>query len=77
MAQLVRISLELSRRSNQDIAAKTAKEKERVGNCQKQATEQKVLSRDRTQFLINCLEKIAIKHRGCGGRDQSIRNCEA
>jgi hypothetical protein len=34
-----------------------AKEKERVDNCQKQATEQKVLPRDRTQFVISCLEK--------------------
>jgi hypothetical protein len=41
----------------QELAARRAKEKERVDNCQKQATEQKVLPRDRTQFVINCLEK--------------------
>jgi hypothetical protein len=41
----------------QDFAARRAKEKERVDNCQKQATEQKVLPRDRTQFVISCLEK--------------------
>jgi hypothetical protein len=41
----------------QDFAARRVKEKERVDNCQKQATEQKVLPRDRTQFVISCLEK--------------------
>jgi hypothetical protein len=41
----------------QDFAARRAKEKERVDNCQKQATEQRVLPRDRTQFVISCLEK--------------------
>jgi hypothetical protein len=41
----------------QDFAVRRAKEKERVDNCQKQATEQKVLPRDRTQFVISCLEK--------------------
>jgi hypothetical protein len=41
----------------QELAAKRAKEKERVDNCQKQATEQKVLPRDRPQFVISCLEK--------------------
>jgi hypothetical protein len=40
----------------QDFAAKRAKEKERVDNCQRQATEQKVLPRDRTQFVISCLD---------------------
>jgi hypothetical protein len=41
----------------QELAARRAKEKERVDNCQRQATEQKVLPRDRPQFVINCLEK--------------------
>lgn len=41
----------------QELAAKRAKEKERVDNCQRQATEQKVLPRDRPQFVINCLDK--------------------
>src|SRR6266446_10089600 len=41
----------------QELAAKRAKEKERVDNCQRQATEQKVLPRDRPQFVINCLEQ--------------------
>jgi hypothetical protein len=41
----------------QELAARRAKEKERVDNCQKQATEQKVLPRDRPQFVISCLEK--------------------
>jgi hypothetical protein len=41
----------------QEFAAKRAKEKERVDNCQRQATEQKVVPRDRTQFVINCLDK--------------------
>jgi hypothetical protein len=39
------------------LAAKRAKEKERVDGCQKQATEQKILPRDRPQFVINCLDK--------------------
>jgi cytochrome c len=41
----------------QELAAKRAKEKERVDGCQKQATEQKMLPRDRPQFVINCLDK--------------------
>jgi hypothetical protein len=41
----------------QELAAKRAREKERVDNCQKQATEQRVLPRDRPQFVISCLEK--------------------
>jgi len=41
----------------QELAAWRAKQKERVDNCQKQATEQKVLPRDRPQFVISCLEK--------------------
>jgi hypothetical protein len=41
----------------QELAAKRAKEKERVDNCQRQATEQKILPRDRPQFVIHCLEK--------------------
>ena len=42
---------------HQDMAAKRAKEKERADNCQRQASEQKVLPRDRPQFVINCLDK--------------------
>jgi hypothetical protein len=41
----------------QELASKRSKEKERVDNCQRQATEQKVLPRDRPQFVISCLEK--------------------
>jgi len=41
----------------QELAAKRAQEKERVDNCQRQATEQKVLPRDRPQFVISCLDK--------------------
>jgi hypothetical protein len=41
---------------HQEMAAKRAKERERVSNCQKQATEQKILPRDRPQFVINCLD---------------------
>jgi hypothetical protein len=41
----------------QELAARRAKQKERVDNCQKQATEQQVLPRDRPQFVISCLEK--------------------
>jgi hypothetical protein len=42
---------------HQELAEKRAKEKERVDGCQKEATEQKVLPRDRPQFVINCLDK--------------------
>src|SRR6266446_6261169 len=41
----------------QELAAKRAKEKERVDNCQRQANEQRVLPRDRPQFVIHCLEQ--------------------
>jgi hypothetical protein len=41
----------------QELAAKRVKEKERVDNCQRQASEQKILPRDRPQFVIHCLEK--------------------
>src|SRR6266851_3111341 len=41
----------------QELAARRAKEKERVDNCQRQATEQKVLPRDRPQFVASCLDK--------------------
>lgn len=40
-----------------ELAAKRAREKERIDDCQRQATEQKVLPRDRPQFVISCLEK--------------------
>ena len=42
---------------HQEMAAKRAKEREKINNCQKQATEQKILPRDRPQFVINCLDK--------------------
>src|SRR5262249_36133399 len=41
---------------HQDMAAKRAKEKEKINDCQRQATEQKILPRDRPQFVINCLD---------------------
>jgi hypothetical protein len=44
---------------HQDMAAKRAKEREKISNCQKQATEQKILPRDRPQFVINCLDGTA------------------
>jgi hypothetical protein len=44
---------------HQDMAAKRAKEREKINNCQKQATEQKILPRDRPQFVINCLDGTA------------------
>jgi hypothetical protein len=40
-----------------EFAAKRAKEKERIDDCQKQATEKRILPRDRTHFVINCLDK--------------------
>jgi cell division septation protein DedD len=44
---------------HQDMAARRAKEREKINNCQKQATEQKILPRDRPQFVINCLDGTA------------------
>jgi hypothetical protein len=37
---------------HQDMAAKRAKEREKINNCQKQATDQNILPRDRPQFVI-------------------------
>src|SRR5215470_2671379 len=48
---------------HQDMVAKRAKEKERIDNCQRQATEQKILPRDRPQFVVACLD-------GTGGLNQ-------
>jgi hypothetical protein len=48
---------------HQEMIAKRAKERERIAGCQKQATEQKILPRDRPQFVINCLD-------GAGGPSQ-------
>ena len=42
---------------HQDMVEKRAKEKEKVDGCQKQATEQNILPRDRPQFVIHCLEQ--------------------
>jgi hypothetical protein len=42
---------------HQEMVEKRAKERERINDCQKQATEHKILPRDRTQFVISCLEK--------------------
>ena len=55
---------------HQDMAAKRAKEREKINNCQKQATEQKILPRDRPQFLINCLDGTAERNQP----RRSIRN---
>src|SRR5262245_3076544 len=44
---------------HQEMIAKRAKERERIAGCQKQATEQKILPRDRPQFVINCLDGAA------------------
>src|SRR5262245_38199395 len=44
---------------HQDLAAKRAKEREKINDCQKRATEQKILPRDRPQFVINCLDGTA------------------
>ena len=41
---------------HQDMAAKRAQEREKINNCQKQATQQNILPRDRPQFVINCLD---------------------
>jgi hypothetical protein len=46
---------------HQEMAAKRAKERERVNNCQKQATEQKILPRDRSQWHDRT--KSAVRHR--------------
>jgi len=44
---------------HQDMAARKAKEREKINNCQKQATEQNILPRDRPQFVMNCLDGTA------------------
>src|SRR5258707_5700699 len=41
---------------HQDMAAKRPQEREKINNCQKQATQQNILPRDRPQFVINCLD---------------------
>src|SRR5258708_26914575 len=43
-----------------DLAARRAKEKERVDDCQRPATDQKILPRRRPQFLVHCLEKLGL-----------------
>jgi hypothetical protein len=40
-----------------EMIAKRAKERAKIDNCQKQATEQKMLPRDRAQFVISCSDK--------------------
>jgi hypothetical protein len=44
---------------HQEMVAKRAKEREKIENCQKQATEEKILPRDRPQFVIKCLDGAA------------------
>ena len=41
---------------HQEMVAKRAKEREKIENCQKQATEEKILPRDRPQFVVKCLD---------------------
>jgi hypothetical protein len=41
------------------MIVKRTKEREKIDNCQKQATEQKMLPRDRAQFVISCLAAAA------------------
>jgi hypothetical protein len=51
---------------HQEMIAKRAKERDRINGYQRQATEQKILPRDRPQFVINCLgcwAKSAIRYR--------------
>ena len=51
---------------HQEMAAKRAKEREKINNCQRLATEQKILPHDRPQAVINCLDdrtKSAVRHR--------------
>ncbi|HVX98306.1 MAG TPA: hypothetical protein VHA55_00780 [Pseudorhodoplanes sp.] len=42
----------------QDAARKAMKARQKVAACQKEATEQKVLPRDRTQFVLACIDKL-------------------
>jgi hypothetical protein len=39
----------------QDMVDKRAKEREKIAGCQKQATQQNILPRDRPQFVVRCL----------------------
>jgi hypothetical protein len=50
---------------HQEMVAKRAKEREKIENCQKQATEEKILPRDRPQFVVKCLDGAAgpVSHR--------------
>ncbi len=40
-----------------EAAQKRAAEKQKLANCSKQADAQKILVRDRTKFLIDCIDK--------------------
>jgi len=42
----------------QDAARKSLKARQKVAYCQKVATDQKVLPRDRTQFVLACIDKL-------------------
>ena len=41
---------------HQEMVAKRAKEREKIEDCQRQATEEKILPRDRPQFVVKCLD---------------------
>jgi hypothetical protein len=41
----------------QDAARKSRRAREKVAFCQKEATEQKVLPRDRTRYVLDCIDR--------------------
>jgi type VI protein secretion system component VasK len=54
---------------HQEMVAKRAKEREKIEDCQRQATEEKILPRDRPQFVVKCLDGATGRARisGAGG----------
>jgi hypothetical protein len=48
---------------HQDMVEKRAKEREKIDGCQRQATEQNILPRDRPQFVIKCLDGLPGRRR--------------
>jgi hypothetical protein len=41
----------------QEAARKSREAREKVAGCQKQANEQKIMPRYRTQFVLDCIDK--------------------
>src|SRR5712675_372375 len=59
---------------HQEMVAKRAKEREKIEDCQRQATEEKILPRDRPQFVVKCLDGRVRQNpvRSSGMRGQNV-----